>query len=408
MNLKKFFFSELGKSSLILFIMINLFNILNFLFHFSMGRMLGPEDYGVLAVLMSLAYIYSIPNEAIQTLISKYTSKLNIKKEYGKIKFLLFKSLKKGIVVSIILFFMLSIISIFIANSLEINYWLIIFINLFIFSSFLTPIARGVLQGRKHFSKLGISMILESTIKLILAIVFVALGFKVFGAIMGLLLGIFVGLLFAISFNKKILMQKQEKSDFEGIYFQSIAYFIVMFIIFLAFSMDILIAKIFFSPLIAGKYAVVSMLGKMIFLGTMAISKAMFPLTSENNENGTNSFNLFKKSFLLISGICFLSTLIFLFFPKLIIFIFYGKQYIGMAPYLVYSSIAFSFLALSNLNLIYGLSINKMKYSFLLLIPLLIEIFLLFIFNRNLLEFVLTFMFSNIIIFICSLFFIKK
>src|SRR3989338_1959753 len=97
MALKKKFSNELGRGAFILFITINIFNLLNFLFHFSMGRLLGPAAYGILAVLMSLVYIYNIPSEAIQNIISRYTSKFNIKKEHGKIKSLLFKGLFKGI-----------------------------------------------------------------------------------------------------------------------------------------------------------------------------------------------------------------------------------------------------------------------------------------------------------------------
>ena len=95
--IKKFFKSELGKGSLILFITMNLFNFFNFLFHFSMGRLLGPSDYGILAALMSLIYIYNVPVEAIQNIISRYTSTFNLKKEEGKTKFLVNKSLKKGL-----------------------------------------------------------------------------------------------------------------------------------------------------------------------------------------------------------------------------------------------------------------------------------------------------------------------
>ena len=91
--IKKIFSSELGRGASILFITMSIFNILNFLFHFSMGRMLGPEEYRILAVLMSIIYIYNVPTEAIQTIISKYTSKFNLKKEHGKIKFLMLQAI---------------------------------------------------------------------------------------------------------------------------------------------------------------------------------------------------------------------------------------------------------------------------------------------------------------------------
>ena len=81
-KIKKIWEDELIKGSFILFVLIGFFNLFNYLFQMSMARMLGPSDYGILAVLMSFIYIFSIPSEAIQTIISRYTSKFNIKKEF--------------------------------------------------------------------------------------------------------------------------------------------------------------------------------------------------------------------------------------------------------------------------------------------------------------------------------------
>ena len=406
--LKKFFGSDLGKGSFILFITINAFNFLNFLFHFAMGRMLGPVDYGTLAVLMSIIYIYSIPSEAIQSLISKYTSTFNSKKEYGKIKYLILKSLNKSLVFSFVLFCFLAIFSVWLSNFLDISYWLIILINVFIFVSFLSPIVRGSLQGKKQFKELGISLVVESLIKLVLAIIFVLLGLKIVGATFGLLIGAYIALLIGFYFNKDVLNKSKIKTEFNNIYSKSFTYFVVMFIVFLAFGIDVILAKRFFSPEIAGQYAVVSMIGKIIFLGTSAIGKAMFPLTSEKDGNKNESYKIFLKSFKIIFILCFVACICFFIFPKLIIWILYGSEYLTLSNYLIYLGVSFSFLAFTNLTLIYGLSINKIKHSFILFFPLIVEIILLFVFNSSIFKFILTFMFCNIVIFIFSLLFLRK
>jgi O-antigen/teichoic acid export membrane protein len=176
----------------------------------------------------------------------------------------------------------------------------------------------------------------------------------------------------------------------------------------LVFSLDIILAKRFFSAEIAGKYAVLSILGKMVFFATMSIGKAMFPLTSEKADSGKDSKRLFRKSMIMILMVCGGAVIAFAIMPKIVILILYGSQYIDVANLLIYSGIAFSFLALSNLRLVYGLSTNKLKGSYLLFIFLVIEILLLSIFNTNLKEYILAFMFSNIVMFIGSLFLVKK
>ena len=405
--LKKFLSSELGKGAIVLFITMNLFNLLNFVFHFSMGRLLGPADYGVLAVLMSIVYIYGIPSEAIQNLITKYTSKFNAKDEKGKINFLMNKSLKKGFKIALLIFILVALISIFVAKFLEINFWLIFLTNIIIFISFSSPIARGVLQGRKKFTALGNSMVIESSIKLFFAISFVLFGFAVFGAIGGVLIGVIAGLVFSLYFNKDILKLEKTPAEFNGIYQTSKPYFITMVVILLVFSIDIILAKRFFSPETAGQYAVLSMLGKMIYFGTFAISKAMFPLTSEKTEQKKDSSDLFKNSLAIILAVCGISILAYFFLPTLIIKILYGSAYIEIAPYLVFSGITFTFLSLTNLILIYKLSTEKLKKSHLLFAFLIIEVVLLAFFHSSILEYIIALMVSNIIMFIGSLFFIK-
>ncbi|MDP2628570.1 MAG: oligosaccharide flippase family protein [Nanoarchaeota archaeon] len=406
--LHKIFPSELGRGAFILFVMINIFNILNFLFHFVMGRILGPSDYGILAVLMSLIYVYGTPSEAIQNLVAKYSSKLNVERNYGKIKFFMYKSLKKGFSISLVVFVLATIITFVLSKFLEINFWLIFITNVAIFFSIFSPIIRGVLQGRKKFTFLGGSMILEATFKLFFSMSLVLFGFKVFGAITGVLIGFFTGLIFAFYFNKDIIDSKKEENSFKGIYFQSFPYFATMFAIILFFSLDIIFARRFFSPELAGQYAVVSMLGKIIFLGTIAVSKAMFPLTSEKKEKKEDSFKLFRKSFIIVFVLCTIGVILYTIFPKIIISILYGKQYLEMYPYLVYSGLAFSFLSLSNLVFIYGLSINRLKRTYLLSIFVIIEVVMFFLFHNNILEYILAFMVSNITMFIGSLFFIKR
>ncbi len=401
---KKILSSELGRGAVALMITMNIFWLFNLLFHFFMGRLLGPEEYGTLAVLMSIFYIYGIPSEAIQNLISNYVSKFNLKGEDGKIKFLMLKSLKKSFQISIIFFVLLSILSIFISDFLKINLWLILFINLFVFLSFSLPIIRGVLQGRKKFGLLGIGMISEAVLKLGAAILLVYLGFGVFGAIWGIMFGILIGFIISLEFNKKILNSVEVKGDFKNIRLESVPYFISMLIITIILSYDIILAKAFFSSEIAGQYAAISMLGKIIFFGTMAIGKTMFPLTSEKNYKKENTFNLFKKSFLAVAFLCLIATIMYALFPTLIINILYGGQYLELSKLLFYLAISFSFLSLTNLILVYSLSTNGIKKPFYLFIFLIIETLLLFLFHRTIFEYILAFMVSNAIMFIGTLF----
>ena len=85
--------------SLVLLISINLFNFFNFVFQLSMARLLTIAQYGILASLFSIIYIFGFFMESIQTIVAKYTAK---EKEKGKLKNILKKTVKKAWGVSLI------------------------------------------------------------------------------------------------------------------------------------------------------------------------------------------------------------------------------------------------------------------------------------------------------------------
>ncbi len=406
--LKKFLSSDLGRGSVILFIMMNIFNFLNYAFHFAMARMLTPADYGIVGVLMSLLYIYGIPSEAIQGIFSKYSSKHMAKNEEGKINYIISLGVKKLLFYGLLMFIAASIIEFFLSSYLKISFFIILLVNLSIFLILLVSIFRGVMQGMKKFSKLGWNLIIESSFRLLVAIALVLFGFGVFGAVGGLLTGFLVGVILAIYFLRDITKSKMQKANLEGVGNYSASFLGSMIAIILMYSLDIILVRAFFSAEITGQYTVLSMLSKMIFFGTISISKALFPVSSERFAKNGKTKGLFYKSAIIIALLSAVALFLFLFFPKWIIGILFGQKYLEASGYLIYTGIALTFLSFTNLVVIYGLSIERFKNYYYLFLFVILEIILGSIFHNNLLEFTIAFMFSNIIMFLGSLILIKK
>ncbi len=397
---------ELVRGSLILFIMLNIFNILNYIFHFSMARLLGPRDYGILAVLFSFIYIFTIPSESIQNIIASYTSKLNLKKEDGRIKFLFLKSINKGMLFSFLTFLFFIPVAYFLSGFIRVDFGLLIMTGIFIFLFTLIPILRGVLQGQKKFVNLGANMILEGLLKLVLGLVMVLIGWKVYGAIFSVILSIVLAFIIGIFSIKNILKSKKEKSEFDGIYHYSIPYFFAIISITLMYSIDIIFAKRFFNEELAGIYAVASILGKIIFFGTSAVGKTMLPLISEKYENGEKTHFILKKSLKIVGLLSLIILLSYLFFPKLIITALFGEKYLDASSIIFILGLGLSFLSLTNIFLLYNLSTKGIKKSYFLLGFVVIEILLFYYFHSNLMEFYLAFLSANFIFMVISLLFL--
>ncbi len=402
--------NEFFMGGLTLLILLNIGNVLNYVFHFSMARMLGPVDYGILAVLTNLIYIFSVPTTSIQTFVSKYTTKFAVRNESGKIKSMFKNLMKKNFLIALFIFVAFCFISFFLSKQLDISIFLLIITGTFLFIAFTYPIAMGILQGMKKFKIWGWNFIFNSIIKLIISIVLVFIGFKVYGAIIGFVVGTALAVLIVIPSIKLIIYSNEKEEKIKIFSKQSLSTLLGIFIITLMYSIDVILARGFFSKEIAGKYAVISTIGKMIFFATATIGNAMFPISSEKFEKGDKTHGTFRKTMSIVFLLCFFSIIAFLIFPNLIIKILFGSQYISMSGILIYVGISFSFLSLLNILILYKISVDNfnLKHVFLLTAFFVLEILALALFKANITEFSIAFMFSSIISFIGGLILIKK
>ena len=382
----------LVKGSIILLVCFGIANVLGFAYQLMMARNLGVVDYGVLAVLFSMIYILGFLTESIQIVISKYST---MQKSDSKLKNLLIKSSRKAFYFALIAFGLYLLIAIPFSKLTSIDYSLIFVNSLMVFIAFVLPINRGILQGKKRFGSLGINIIVESGVKLVLALLFVYIGWRVYGAIAGAILGAAAAYLFSFISLRDIRKSKEEKSDVKGLYNYSKPAFFIIMAIMIFYSLDVIIAKIVFSPQISGAYAIASMLGKIIFLATQPISRAMFPISVEKMGLKKSSDNLLITSFAIIAVLIIGALGIFYFFPQLIVSIFSGKIIVESYSILFLLGLSFSVLSITNLILMYKLSLGKVRGYYLLFIFIAIQISLLFYFSHNLLEFGLAFLVSS-------------
>ena len=251
-------------------------------------------------------------------------------------------------------------------------------------------------------------MVLDAGLKLLIGAVFVFIGWKVYGALLGVVFGTSIAFLFSLISLKKIMNSKESKAEAENIYGYSFPTFFITFIVAIFYNIDLLISRIFFSPETSGFYAIASTLGKMIFLGTQPISKAMFPIAVEKNIKKEKTGNLFLNSIFLVVGGTMSILLLFYFFSDWIILIFTGENITQASDILLYVGTAVGLTAIANLNLIYKLSNGHTKGYVFLAIFVLVEVLLLSIFSSNLLEYSAAFVASSAFFLWGSIFLPKK
>jgi O-antigen/teichoic acid export membrane protein len=385
--------SEIGKGSIILIILTALANIFSYLFQFSMARLLGPADYSILAVITATIAIFGIPGLSIQTVVAKNTAKLMAKKEISKIKGLFLYVSKYSLLISLIGFFIFIFVSIFLSNSLKIDFSIFLLAGFFIFVALLFPIGTGILQGTKSFGVMGSSVLINTLLKFSVGVFLVLVGWGVYGATIGFIVGMGIAFLFILPFIKKILISKGSEMKVEIFSRSNLIDFFAIIVIVLFYSIDVFFARAFFAEAVAGQYAVASMIGKIVLFTTLSIGNVMLPINSERKVKG-NKKSVFKKALLLTGTVCALFLIVLLIFPKLVVSILFGSQYVGIYPILFY--VGASFVCISLWYLITLNTISKDRFSLkkgcMLLIFLLLQMAIFSYFNKSVTQFSLGFL----------------
>ncbi len=384
---------QLIRGSLIIVLGSTIVNIGNYVFHLLTGRLLGPTQYGVLESIISSLYILGIIPLALGITVVKFVSQFpgSENKEEARVFFrwLNVKLLVLGSVISLVLLFLVPIWSSFL--KLTDNLPLIFAILTFPFLLLATS-ARSFLQGILNFFGYSVSVIFEVVVKIILAVIFIFLGWSVSGAVGAMLLGLVVAYLITLYLLREINSPKKVKSEFkQGKKFLKYSLPVTISILSITslYTVDIILVKHFFNAFDAGIYAAVSILGKIIYFAPASLVSVMFPLVSSRQARGEKYHGVFWLTFVLVAACSALLSSIYFFFPKLMINILFGVKYLSGASILYWFAIFISLYALCNTLLNFYLSLGKTRASLLVFVGAFLQIILIFVWHADLLAVVI-------------------
>lgn len=346
-----------------------------------MARLLTVAEYGILATLFSIIYLLALFSEPIQTIISKQAS--NPK---NNVAALLKNALKHTTYPAFFFFILYLIISIPLSFFLHIDYLLLSLNGIMIFGSFYMPINRGLLQGRKRFFPLGTNMIIESVMKLVFSLIFVSIGWAVYGSIVGGLIGAGVAYLFSFFSLRPLINQGKDIVRKKISYEYGKESFLTIFALMTFFSIDVVIARLVFDPDVAGAYAISSIIAKTIFFAATPLSKAMFSFTAEK-VTSLKAKKVFLNTLGLIGAGIVVALVLFYLFPELWVRIFSGKELPLATQTLFILGVAYSLITLTNVVLLYKISLHQIRSPWIILSMPLIQFFLLLFFSNTLVQF---------------------
>lgn len=387
-KLKALRFNKFFSASILMIFGNNLINVFNYLYHFIMGRLLGPSGYGELATLISLVGLLLIIPTSFGLAIARLVATSS---EDPKAKHLLNWLIKNTFIASLTVSLIFCLASPLISSYLKIsNNLFVILIGVFFIFSMLSYIYKSILQGLLKFSSLVLSTLGETLAKLIIGLILVYMGYGVFGALGAILLGAILGLIISKKFVGNFLAVKNPKSVNTHHLKELILYSVPVAIYTIAqtslFSADLILVKHFFSSFDAGLYAALSSLGKVIIFGSGPIILVMFPMISQKFAKKQSYIRIFLLSLAFTLLVCLSVLGLFYFVPELVIMSSLGAHYLQAAPILFLFGAFISLISISNLLINFMLSLKRTKVVIFPTIAAIGQIILINYFHNSLLE----------------------
>jgi O-antigen/teichoic acid export membrane protein len=382
----------LARDNVIFFSASMLLNMIGFVYHAYMGRVLGPAEYGILGVMQAILYLLNVVLNVIQTAIARFVSTYKSKKDMSSTKYLFERGQSRAWIYGLVSLAGYILAGFFLIDFLNIPFKVYIYLGIIFPFVYLLALNRGILQGLQLFIGLGTSNVVEGVFKLAVGVSLVILGWKVGGAVLGMTASYVGAYIFSRISLKKYFSSHPTASEKKNVSASMFKYSIPVLITLLAlttlYSFDVFLVKHYLSGESAGFYAAASLIGKIVFFATLSIIMVMFPKVAESYENKTHDKTryILNLSLMVMLVMCLSITGFYLLFPDVIILILFGKNYLPISSLLWLFALAYSMFSFIYAFSMYNLSVKRYSFIWMLVLVNILELILINLYHETLFE----------------------
>ena len=296
-------------------------SLANFGYNIGVARLLGPADFSHAAAAVTILMLVSALTLSFQLLCTKLVAQaVEIERKAAVYQHLMKRAWTIGIALGA---FML------VANSVLTRYlrlsssWIIILLAVGLTIYVPLGVKRGGLQGTRRFKGLAWNMAAEAIAKFAGALVLIAMGFGVLGAVAAISGSVILAFCLPDTARELRLPASARGSAPLGEARQAIVFFVGQVII---SNIDILMVKHFFRPDVAGLYAAIALVGRLLYFGAWSVVSAMFPVSAEGNRENSGPA-LVTLPLLLVTAMSVVFVLVLAAFPTLVFQSLFGANF---------------------------------------------------------------------------------
>jgi O-antigen/teichoic acid export membrane protein len=337
-----------------------------YVFLLAAGRILGSDDYGSLAALLGVLAVVQIPAGALQMAISRDVSRYAAAGDDARATRLARGTLRWSAIATVPLLALGLALSPALSHVLHIDsIGIVVLAIATLVSTFLYPLAMGVLQGYQRFHAVAGLYLVPWIVRLVLLGILAAAGFRLGGAVGATFVGAAVSTVVGLALIRGPVRAAGALPRAELVAFLRYLAPVAIGLVGIALlaHVDILIVKARFSAHDAGAYAAASAFARVGFFLPATILAVLFPRTAARQARGEETEDILGRSLLATGAFCGALTLVYAATGVGLVSLTFGPDFAAGGAVLGPFALAIGLFSLANILVGYHLSRGETRYA---------------------------------------------
>ena len=319
-----------------------------YLFSVLVARLLGPADFGTLAVSVTLVQILGRASGPLLWVMTNVAATFIASGEPGKLRYFVTWTLRRLVALTLVTLAPVMLLYL-LGNWLRLPSAVLVILTWFWFAAqLMLLLARGVQQGLQWFSAVAFNLTLEAVLRLCIGLALIYAGWQVNGALVGYGMGSALAALLAFILIYRRLPHPPPDTHVQvrSLYRFSAQAAAAAWCFAVLSNVDFIAVKHFLSATDAGLYAAIQLFGLIALMVFSALYTVMFSAVSSSHARGDAMVFLFRRVLLLVIGLGIAAVALCAMLAKPLIVYTVGAQYAQAAPFLVWYMTATVLLSL--------------------------------------------------------------
>lgn len=363
---------------------------LNYAYYPILGRLLSVQAYGEVQALMSLFFqlliFLAVLGQVTVNVVANYDDE-------GQKQKVVYELEKLALFVSVVLFVVVAVFGWKLKSFFHFtSVWPFTVLMLAIVATVPLAFRNAYLRGHKKFLTVSVASLLSSVVDIVASVMLVWVGWSTIGAMFGIAIAQFLAFLYAARAARRVGFMRPVGATFSSLpdikaLRPELKYALLVLcgslIVTVLSSVDIFVAKHYFSATDAGEYAGISTVARIVFFLTASVAQVLLPSVRLRQTPRHNRL-LFLKSLALVLLLGGVTTLVFSVFSTPIIKILMGGHYLTDAGLLGRLSLAMLVISVLNLIISYNVALRRFQISGIVILGAIVTGYLLATFHGTL------------------------